>query len=465
MIDFWIAEKSPEIRTPVTRYRVIDKIGGLFAVWFSEGYSRRLYKNAGGPGSASQLDSIRADVNMAHYQLLAGLLILQLAWAEATLHRIPLHRSPSFRRSRDAILAEQLYVNHKYNLTSTANGFPMEQLSNLNNLQYYGNISIGTPGQVFSVQFDTGSSNLWVPSAQCSSPACVQHRQYYSNMSSTFQSNGSVFDIAYEMGSVAGFMSQDVVAVAGLPVQNQTFGEVTTETGANFLNASFDGILGMAFPSLAVNLATPFFQNLYHQKLVQQPVFSFLLRNNGTTASYGGELILGGSDPALYRGQLTYVPVSNPEYWQFVTDSIQMGNTVISRGSAAIADTGTSLLLAPLAQYTQIAGIFKVNSQGYFRCRKISSWPTLNFRINGVSFKVPPQNYVLQEGTQCTLAIVGSSQEFWILGDVFLGLYYTIFDVGNQRLGFANVTSGAALGPMGLSAMLLGFVALRQWVH
>ncbi|KAH8349375.1 hypothetical protein KR067_002525, partial [Drosophila pandora] len=371
---------------------------------------------------------------------LAGLLILLLALAEGTrLHRIPLHRSPNFKRTREAILAEQLYVYHKYNLTSTANGFPMEQLSNLDNLQYYGNISIGTPGQVFSVQFDTGSSNLWVPSAQCSSPGCVQHRQYYSNMSSTFQSNGSVFDITYVLGSVAGFMSQDVVTVAGLPVKNQTFGEVTTETGSNFLNASFDGILGMAFPSLAANLATPFFQNLYHQKLVQQPVFSFLLRNNGTTASYGGELILGGSDPALYRGQLTYVPVSNPEYWQFFTDSIQMGNTLISRGSAAIADTGTSLLLAPIAQYTQIAGIFKVNSQGYFRCRKISAWPTLNFRINGVSFKVPPQNYVLQEGTYCTLAIVSSNQEFWILGDVFLGLYYTIFDVGNQRLGFANV--------------------------
>ncbi|KAH8266767.1 hypothetical protein KR026_010501 [Drosophila bipectinata] len=403
---------------------------------------------------------------MAHFQFLVGILILLSALADGSLHRIPLHRSPNFKRTREAIVAEQLYVDHKYNLNTTANGFPMEQLSNFNNLQYYGNISIGTPGQVFSVQFDTGSANLWVPSAQCSSPACVQHKLYYSNMSSTFQSNGSVFDITYVEGTVAGFMSQDLVSVAGLRGVLQTFGEVTTETGANFLNSSFDGILGMAFPPLAVNLVTPFFQNLYHHKLVQQPVFSFLLRNNGTTASYGGELILGGSDPALYRGQLTYVTVSNPEYWQFVTDSIQMGNTVISRGSAAIADTGTSLLLAPLAQYTQIAGIFKVNSQGYFRCRKISSWPTLNFRISGVSFKVPPQNYILQEGAYCTLAIVSSNQEFWILGDVFLGLYYTIFDVGNQRLGFANVNNtGSTLGQMGVFTMLLSFILLKLWVH
>ncbi|KAH8266768.1 hypothetical protein KR026_010505, partial [Drosophila bipectinata] len=392
---------------------------------------------------ASQLFLKLFAVNMANFHLLAVILSIYAVAVLATgsLRRIPIQRSPNFNRTRAAIWSEMSYIRNKYNMDAVANGYPMEPLSNYDNYQYYGNISIGTPSQFFNVQFDTGSSNLWVPSSQCNDFACLLHTQYISSQSSTYQANGTAFNITYGTGSVSGFMSQDVVTVAGLSSANQIFGEVTTERGSNFQSANFDGILGMAFPSLAANLVTPFFQNLINNGEVEQPVFSFYLRDNGSTISYGGELILGGSDPTLYRGELTYVPVSYPAYWQFYTDAILLGNTLISMGDVAIADTGTSLLVAPQSEYDSISSLFGVDSEGLFACGTINMWPKLYFKINGVFFEVSPEYYIIQDDFYCSLAIQSSNQEFWILGDVFLGRYYTEFDVGNQRLGFAPVNS------------------------
>lgn len=60
-------------------------------------------------------------------------------------------------------------------------------------------------------------------------------------------------------------------------VQNQEFGEAVYEPGAAFLLAHFDGILGMAYPSMAEIMGNPVFDNMMAQKTVEKYIFSFYL--------------------------------------------------------------------------------------------------------------------------------------------------------------------------------------------
>ena len=81
---------------------------------------------------------------------------------------------------------------------------------------------------------DTGSSNLWVPSVQCTSIACFLHQKYDSKASSTYKANGSEFSIQYGSGSMEGFVSQDTLTIGDLVIKGQDFAEATKEPGLAF---------------------------------------------------------------------------------------------------------------------------------------------------------------------------------------------------------------------------------------
>mmetsp|Transcript_17460 Transcript_17460/g.15743 ORF Transcript_17460/g.15743 Transcript_17460/m.15743 type:complete len:382 (-) Transcript_17460:70-1215(-) len=318
-------------------------------------------------------------------------------------------------------------------------------INDYENSQYYGEITLGTPGQTFNVIFDTGSADLWVASSQCDSSCGKLHSKYYSSRSITYVQNGTVFDIEYGSGPVSGFDSNDRVGFGGLYVTNQVFAEVTDASGlgAAYKLGKFDGILGMAFSTISVNKEPTIFEAAFNQGLVKDPKFAFYLGNSETDY---GELVLGGYDEAKFTGDLNWVPLISTTYWE-----INLGGLVIDgvsflpdEGQKAILDTGTSLLTGPSESVVQIAKQLNAKEiiEGEYVVSCNADLPDLEFTINGNVYTLTSADYLIPDGALCILGIMSldipsPTGPLWILGDIFIRKYYTVFDLGNQQVGLA----------------------------
>ncbi|XP_055991533.1 napsin-A [Sorex fumeus] len=384
--------------------------------------------------------------------LLLLLLPLTLDPAGATLIRIPLRRVYTGHGSLYHLRGwGPPAVPPRLGIPSPGDKPILVPLSNYVNAQYFGEIGLGTPPQNFSVVFDTGSSNLWVPSRKCYffSLPCWLHHRFNSKASSSFRPNGTKFAIQYGTGRLDGILSEDKLTIGGIKGASVMFGEALWQPSLVFTLAHFDGILGLGFPILAVEGVRPPLDALVDQGLLDKPVFSFYL-NRDPKAANGGELVLGGSDPNHYIPPLTFLPVTIPAYWQIHMEQVMLGIglTVCAKGCAAILDTGTSLITGPTEEIQAlneaIGGSPLMTGQYLIQCSKVPALPPVSFLLGGVWFNLTAEEYVIQitrggvsfclSGFQA-LDLPPPAGPLWILGDVFLGTYVAVFDRGNQKDG------------------------------
>lgn len=336
--------------------------------------------------------------------------------------------------------------------------------------------------QNFELTLDTGSSTTAIAGSSCPSCTDAGVTPEFLADSSTLD-GGMVVRATYGDGSGwSGYTVTDQIELdPAAPAVSTVFVDITKQrrffqpydcTGNMVSTVPQQGILGMGPPDLLDGMTQDFFNQFVGASMLPNS-FSVQLCPEGN-----GNLWLGGYDPSYMAGrpQFTSIPNGN-EYWE-VTASMTFEGMELATNSDSIVDTGTSINILPTAVYNAIVSGLKGNtaltqlfgSTAYndlFGSMGGCDNTVAGQSLRDVNAALPSMQVTFQAsdgsgpftldvpatGSYLTVIVQGgvnyycagiadSGQELMdanqaLLGDLFLSSFITVFDIANNRIGFA----------------------------
>lgn len=338
-------------------------------------------------------------------------------------------------------------------------------LDNTNDISYTGEMSLGTPPQNFNMVFDTGSSNLWVPSSKCSTATCIAKNQYDASKSDSSEKTTGTFSIQYGTGSVSCDVFSDVLTLGGLKTKVSA-GEATIMASFFGNVPQMDGIFGLAYQRIASNNIEPPMAALKKAGLIKKNIVGFSMTKDQAEGSF---MTIGDIDQSLMTDKskkLFWHEVSNKMYWDVSITSSSWSNIKggkfmhgFGSGGKAVVDSGTSLMSLSPDLFTYLTGLSpNGNLDGVYKCESAYQiFGEFCLWISEIQYCIPKEDLWIKVGNgDCQFGVgIGNIPGYsMILGDTFMRQYYTIFDMDQNRVG---IYSGNLLkfGYFALSSILL----------
>lgn len=338
---------------------------------------------------------------------------------------------------------------------------------------YYGPLSIGSQGQVLTVVFDTGSANLFVPSASCETHGCHGRSgssafDPTSSIAGSFVSTTGVrsdydsakhFSIAFASGKASGVAYEDRVCLGtdssadGGICANETKFLLAEWESDDFADFDFDGILGLAPDGpLSAGNGYSLLDDLFNQGALSQRLFAFYFAASGDSAS---EVTLGGYDAQRASNSLTWLE-ANAERGSWAVHmqdmSVNGSRLNISHckdwqnrgGCKAVFDSGCSGIGLPKGMAVELAQKIGFNGEPMQCSDPTLSLPNIGFVMNGRNFEIKPEDYVEIYSTDpktCRLrwSDLAAGDYSFLLGHPFLQRYYSVYDQDKLRVGLSLV--------------------------
>jgi|TARA_R110002003_G_scaffold130_6_gene12202 aspergillopepsin I len=307
---------------------------------------------------------------------------------------------------------------------------------------YLSPVTVGST--TLHLDFDTGSSDLWVFSSLQASSQLSGH-DYYKADASKLKS-GYTWKISYGDGSGAsGKVYADKVVVGGVTATSQAV-EAATSVSAQFSqDQDTDGLLGLAMSSLNTvkpQQQTTFFDTVLSQ--LAQPLFAVTLKYHAA-----GTYDFGFIDKSKYTGAITYVNADTSQgWWGISATAYSVGSTTTTARISGILDTGTTLIYTDTAivkaYYAKVSGSKLDSTQGGYTFPCSATLPDFSITVGGVKQVVPGKyvNYApLTTGSSTCFGGIQTDDGigFSIFGDIFLKSKYIVHEMGaTPRIGFAQ---------------------------
>ena len=331
---------------------------------------------------------------------------------------------------------------------------------------YFMTASVGTPPQEVHLHLDTGSSDMWVNTADselCSVPQnpCRAGGTYDPDDSSTSEDGGAVFNISYADGSGAvGSYVMDTFRIGSVSLADFQFGVGEQSTSQR-------GILGIGYANNEVQVlrdGDDAYDNL-PLKLksdghIESAAYSIYLND---LEARRGSILFGGVDSARYDGDLETMPIQS-EGGQFtrllvtLTEVDFAGDTIDDdMALAVLLDSGSSLTYLPddvVADLYDAVGASFSQSDGlaFLPCSQRHSSDTVDFTFSSPKISVSMDELVLDLSAASGSSLVLPSGEeacvfgiapagergTSVLGDTFMRSAYVVFDLENNEVSLAQ---------------------------
>lgn len=304
-------------------------------------------------------------------------------------------------------------------------------------------VGVGSPASNYDLIVDTGSSNTWVGAAK---PYVVT--------STSIQTVDTVA-VNGRNGNFSGQEYIDQVTIAsGLVIPQQSIGVANSSTGFD----GVDGVLGLGPTDLTIGTLAP-------DSGTTIPTVTDNLFSQGTIREHlvfiaSQEITFGGTDPDMFRGSITYVPITSTSpasnYWGIdATFTYGSSGTSILSTTAGIIDHRNSLILLASDSYSTFMGLtgaYTDQATGFPALASCDKLESIFLQIGGTPFEVtveqyrwPADQYTLIGGNAntCYLAVAdlgtnsGQGLDF-ILGYNTLKHFAVVLDTANSQVGIAT---------------------------